>query len=193
MSDEVKVEKVTSGTVTKREPGAAAKVFGLFFNQDINIVKDELIKNVVVPKVLDTVYTILNSGLELFLYGDIRNRNRPSTQASGSTMRINYGGFSQPVQANRTVQKGPTGSNRIDFESIIFENVADAEDVKDGLLELIDVYGQATVANFCELAGIPDEYTDQKIGWTSLGTAETKPIRGGGYYLKLPRPILLPK
>ena len=52
--------------------------------------------------------------------------------------------------------------------------------------ELIDVYGQVTVADLYDLVGVTGNYTDNKYGWTNIRNAETIRVRDG-YMLKLPK------
>ena len=48
----------------------------------------------------------------------------------------------------------------------------------------------ATVADLYELVGVTGEYTDNKYGWDSLGSASVTRVRGG-YLVDLPRTRLL--
>lgn len=74
------------------------------------------------------------------------------------------------------------------FDDILFRSRSDAEHVLDALVELTLQYGIATVADFCQLSGIDDNYTDQNFGWYELGRARVVQVRGG-YILDLPRPV----
>ena len=53
--------------------------------------------------------------------------------------------------------------------------------------ELIDTYGNVSVADLYDLVGKSSEYTDNKYGWTNLRNAEPVRVRDG-YMLKLPKP-----
>lgn len=52
--------------------------------------------------------------------------------------------------------------------------------------ELIDTYGNVSVADLYDLVGKSCEYTDQKYGWTNIRNAEPIRVRDG-YMLKLPK------
>jgi hypothetical protein len=85
---------------------------------------------------------------------------------------------------------GPPQTRRVqerhDFSEVILENRTDAEEVLDGLRELIERYDQASVSDFYELVGITPDFTDNKWGWTDLRDARVQIVRGG-FILRLPR------
>lgn len=55
----------------------------------------------------------------------------------------------------------------------IFESISRADDVLDHMKEILDIYGNVTVADFYDLVGYPNEYEDTKRGWTSLENVRT--------------------
>jgi hypothetical protein len=73
-----------------------------------------------------------------------------------------------------------------DFSDIIIQSRAEAEDVLDGLRNLIHQYEVASVSDFYGLVGLTGEFTDDKWGWYDLRSASIRAIRGG-YVLMLPR------
>jgi hypothetical protein len=62
--------------------------------------------------------------------------------------------------------------------------------VLSSLVELIDTYDVATVADFYSSVGLEGEWSDNKFGWDNLSSAEVKRIREG-YILVLPKPVAL--
>lgn len=75
-------------------------------------------------------------------------------------------------------------------EEIILDTRDDVEYVIDGLKEVINTYGKASVADLFDLVDIPTEFTDTKIGWTDLPMFKIDKIRGG-YRLELPTPCAI--
>ena len=79
----------------------------------------------------------------------------------------------------------------------IFESISRADDVLDHMKEILDIYGNVTVADFYDLVGYPNEYEDTKRGWTSLENvvagAYTRLIDNESvrYRLILPEPEVL--
>lgn len=181
-----KLESVVSGNVSMRKKTTLKKVADIFFQNDIEDVKTYLIKDVLIPEIRDAMYNLIMNGLDMMLYDGKRTR-KTSTE---NPMRVNYSKCSSQSTRPDTSSLPRTKSG-LNFDDVIFDDRMDAEEVLNQMLNIIEQYDSVSVADFCELAGIPGEYTDRKYGWTSLGAAEVKRVSGGGYILKLPRVILL--
>ena len=181
---EKKVEKVISGTVrTSRKP-VGKRFMDLFLGDDISNVKEYMIYDRIIPGVKE----MLVSGFEMVLFGDTRRRSRYDTKASYVSYNKMYG-----VRDSRRVRdtREDRRSTTLDLEEYIFETKGEAIEVLDTLTELIDVYGQASVTDFYDAIGVTGNFTDCNYGWTELGDAHIRRVRGGGYALDMPRPIVL--
>ena len=77
--------------------------------------------------------------------------------------------------------------SRHDFDEIVLETRAEAEEVIDRLFDLVSRYESATVADLYELVGLPSSHTDHKWGWTDVRGAGATRTRDG-YLLDLPEP-----
>lgn len=182
-----KLESVVSGNVSMRKKTTLKKVADIFFQKDINDVKSYLIMDVLIPEIRDALYNLVMNGLDMMLYDGKRTR-----KASSNTMRVNYSAkYNNQTSIPESSNSSPRTKSGLNFDDVVFDDRMDAEEVLNQMLNIIEQYDSVSVADFCELAGIPGEYTDRKYGWTSLGAAEVKRISGGGYILKLPRVILL--
>lgn len=181
-----KLESVVSGNVSMRKKTTLKKVADIFFQKDINDVKSYLIMDVLIPEIRDTLYNLVMNGLDMMLYDGKRTR-----KSSSNTMRVNYSAKYNNQTSITETSSSPRTKSGLNFDDVVFDDRMDAEEVLNQMLNIIEQYDSVSVADFCELAGIPGEYTDRKYGWTSLGAAEVKRISGGGYILKLPRVILL--
>lgn len=182
-----KLESVVSGNVSMRKKTTLKKVADIFFQKDINDVKSYLIMDVLIPEIRDALYNLVMNGLDMMLYDGKRTR-----KSSSNTMRVNYSAkYNNQTSIPESSNSSPRTKSGLNFDDVVFDDRMDANEVLNQMLNIIEQYDSVSVADFCELAGIPGEYTDRKYGWTSLGAAEVKPISGGGYILKLPRVILL--
>lgn len=182
-----KLESVVSGNVSMRKKTTLKKVADIFFQKDINDVKSYLIMDVLIPEIRDALYSLVMNGLDMMLYDGKRTR-----KSSSNTMRVNYSAkYNNQTSIPEISNSSPRTKSGLNFDDVVFDDRMDAEEVLNQMLNIIEQYDSVSVADFCELAGIPGEYTDRKYGWTSLGAAEVKRISGGGYILKLPRVILL--
>lgn len=75
---------------------------------------------------------------------------------------------------------------------LVYETRADAEDVLNGMSEIIDNYGFVTVADLYDISGLPGAYyTDSIIGWKGSIKESTIKKVGIGYVIDLPKPEVL--
>lgn len=182
---EKKVESVVSGEVRTKKRNKFAETF---VAEDARHVKDYLVLDVLVPAIKKAALDIVQDGIEILLYGDTRARNK----SYGS--RVNYTSYS-------TISSGRSNSREREryetksytYDDIITESRKDAENILNGMFDLIDHYGMVSVADLYELASnekmrIPIKHTDNNYGWTDLGNASVERIREG-YWLKLPRAV----
>lgn len=182
-----KLESVVSGNVSIRKKTVLKKAIDTFFQKDIEDVKSYLIMDVLIPEIRDALYNLIMNGLDMMLYDGKRTRK----SSSSNTMRVNYSAKYNNQSTRPETSSSPRTKSGLNFDDVVFDDRMDAEEVLNQMLNIIEQYDSVSVADFCELADIPVEYTDRKYGWTSLGAAEVKRISGGGYILKLPRVILL--
>lgn len=183
---EKKRESVVTGNVTVKEKSVIRKVFDIFFAKDLEDVGDYLVKSVIVPEMRDILYSLIDKGTQMFLYGEARSKRSPSTPGA---VRVNYNKY---YDQSRPTEPTPKSRNGMNFDNVTFEEIADAEEVLNQMIDILEDYKSVSVADFCDLANIPDEYTDRKYGWTNLSRAEVRRTSGGEYYIKLPKAMLLP-
>ena len=181
--DKPKVEKIVEGTVIQKKKGPVAKLREAFLIEDSGSVLVYIVQEVLVPAAKNTILEVFTQGLERSLYGETK---RSSTRTGG-------GGYTAYHKARETYFDRRDISRQArathDFRDIILQTRGDAEEVIDGLRELSDRFGTASVQDLYDLVGITGEFTDNKWGWfdADLRRAGVRPIRGG-YLLVLPRP-----
>lgn len=179
-------DSVVSGNVTVRKSTGLKKAIEVFFAKDMDDVKDYLVQDVLIPEARDAVYNLINNGCQMLLYGSTKNR---SSRNGPGVVRVNYNKCYDQSKPQDQNEKRRNGMN---FDNVVFEDMADAEEVLNQMIDILDDYKSVSVADFCDLANIPDEYTDRKYGWTNLSKAEVRRLSGGGWYIQLPKVILLP-
>ena len=69
--------------------------------------------------------------------------------------------------------------SRHNFDDIILDSRGEAEEVLSHLVDLVDDYGMASVADLYDLVGITSNFTDNKYGWTNLSSASVSRVRDG--------------
>lgn len=180
-----KVEKVIAGKVTAKPKGELAKFFETFFAEDLHKVKDYLLKDVIVPTIKDTMWTVIARGSERMIFGEAGH-----TPKNPKLPYVNYNGlFKQPTNQSSTTS---SNNNQYSVDNIILEDRGDAERVLDAMKSHIAEYGAVSISELYEFIGEPiGDFTTTRWGWRSLNTAGIMRTSNGGYKLDLPRAISL--
>jgi hypothetical protein len=190
-----KVEKVVSGEVQRRKTPLGKKFKEVFIGGDAKSVGSYVMWEIVVPMVKDTITDIVSQGVEQMMYGTSRSAaRRTAASRAGHVAYTAYNRVTQAAASRPEPKVDITRQARAshNFDGIIIPSRAEAEQVIDGLVNLIGTYEQASVADLYDLVGITGEYTDDRWGWQDIQGMGVTPSRSG-YLLDLPQPVELKK
>lgn len=192
-----KITKVVKGTVRKRKKTLGRRFAEAFGAEEGQGVLDYILCDIIIPATKNMLLDSISDGVEMALFGEVRGRRRRSDYRD-SRSRIQYDWPSYRLDDDRRdrrdrrdsrEERRPRAAIR-DFEDITFDYRSDAEEVISALVDTIEAYGQATVADLYDMVGITPDYTYGNYGWTNLAAASVIQLRNG-FALDLPRPILL--
>lgn len=179
-TEKKEIKKVTTGKVKVKKKTGLQKMAGAMFAEDAEKVKSYILMDVLLPTIADGITDILKKSIDA-IFG--RKSNGRDSRSSKVSYRSYYDNpDSRGTSKTRSVY---------DYDDIIFDSRGEAEEVLDRMDELVAVYGNVSVAEFYDLAGISSEYTSNKYGWTDIHTAKIVRVSGDGYMIKLPRVIVL--
>jgi hypothetical protein len=187
--NEKKVESVVTGEVVQRKRG-----FMRQFAEDLlpddglsgavsSFIADQLANATkgFIGDTIDNLTGAIRDGFHRALWGTVR---RPGPSGPGTYTNYNRVSYRQQPAYNAISQRARA---RHDFDDVILQTRGEAEEVLDGLKELIDVYGSANVGDFYALLGITPDFPDNQWGWYDLKAASVRHARGG-YLIALPQP-----
>lgn len=178
---EKRVEKVVNGPVKIKKKSGMDSV-----KQDLNKVSQYAWYDVVIPSIKKVISDIVRNGIDLLLYGE----NAPRKSNGISASKTSYGKFYEEKRDYRDAERR-SSRTLYDIDDVILPSRGEAEMVLDRLDELIESYGQATVADLYDLLDITNNnYCNNNYGWTNLVSARVMATRDG-YLLKLPRAIAI--
>ncbi|AWN03290.1 hypothetical protein PBI_CAMILLE_43 [Microbacterium phage Camille] len=187
-SDRPQIKQITTGTVRKKSLGAKFKE--TFVGDSAESVGQYVLFDIIIPRAKDLIYDIIVGGSERSLFGT-STRASTSRRRSQLTDKTDYRGISNSSRRGERDRDERELSRRDranhQFDEVTIPSRGEAEQILDTLLELVDQYDSATVADFYNATGISTDHTDLKFGWTDLSEARIVPARGGGYILDLPR------
>ena len=175
--EEKRVERVTSGTVKKKESTDIQKFVRGFLPDDSTSVKDYIITES--PGLIKKFFREL-------LLGTINTFLPDTTRKSGGSSRVatvSYNNFSNPGQSRARM------SNAVyDYDQLVFESYSEAQDVLDMMYDCLERYKFVRVMDLYDLAGVPTAHTDGNYGWYDLRGSKIISVREG-WTIDLPRAV----
>jgi hypothetical protein len=180
------VGKVVTGRVMRKKKGALDKFAETFFGQSAQSVGQYVLFDVLIPAAKETLVDMVKSGIEMLVLGEARRPGVRRGDGRDRTM-VSYNGLFKSDRDRQQDRRPLSPRNRAThkFDELVYETYVEADDVLDKLLELIDMYGSASVADFYEASNVTGDWIDQKWGWTNLRSATRQRVREG-YILILP-------
>lgn len=193
----------STGTIKKKyRPG----LIGILFEKDFKEAKDTIITEIIKPKIKDAFFNVIDNGLRvisdtfqtmIFENIDYRrgynNLPRRSDQYSYNN-QYNYNSISQK-RLNTTstgTLRARTSTNLYNYDDLLIDDEAEANEVLCYMQEEIDTYGQVSVAQMYQFANMtPPRHTDYNWGWYELNGVNIEAIDCGQEGIKWE--ILLPK
>ena len=187
-----KVERVTTGEVSRKKKSLRKQFSETFVEGDMKSTARFVVMGVLLPAARDMIYDAASEGVHKLIFGDKgRRRGGSTTPYSGPTGHIAYNRYSRSPEDDRppfaTRGMSQRGRAKHDFDEIVLDQRAEAEEVIDRLYDVVNKYEQATVADLYDLVGLSSTHAVHKWGWTDLRGAGVSRIRDG-YLLDLPDP-----
>jgi len=81
---EKKVEKVVSGKTSTKKKSGIRKLSDTFLSEDVSNVKSYIFSEVLLPAAKKLVSDIVTNGIDMLLYGEIKNKKGNSSKVSYS-------------------------------------------------------------------------------------------------------------
>lgn len=176
-----KAEKVVSGPVKRKKKSEASKLKDVFISEDATNVKSYIFMDVLVPAIKKAVSDIVTDGIDMILYGESGGRGKRRSTAD----KISYRNYYDRKDESR-YNRDSVSRRRYQHDDIVLNSRGDAEKILDGLGEMIDHYGAASVADLYDMAELDHNYTDNNYGWTSIRNAKIVRVRDG-YLIEMPK------
>lgn len=187
----VKKAVVSKGDVVRKKKPLGRRMSETFFGGDARSVAGFVFMDVLVPATKDLIVDMVTQGIERSLYGEVRGQGRrspagrPGSRDHTPYSRISSGSSRRdPREEPRLTRRSRA---RHEFEDVILPSRVKAEEVLDGLYDILSKYEQVSVADFYDLLDETSEPVDEKWGWEDLrGSSVIR--RRDGYLINIPSP-----
>ena len=190
--EEKKIDKVVVGEVVLKPRSLGRKFKDVFFGGDAKQAMRFVSADVLLPAFRNLIYESVAKGVERLVFGESTYR-RPRPTNYGS--RYSY--HNPAPLATRMIQdaRSPTGylpdqrpavhQARHSINDIIVATREDADTVVESLIDILNQYDVASLADLYYLLGLESTPVDNKWGWTYLNNVAIRQVREG-YMIELP-------
>jgi len=186
---EKQIEKVVTGEVIQKPRSIGRKFKDIFFGGDLKASAKYVAGEVILPAFRDLLVDAITNGAKRMVYGESMYRRRPTDYRP----RVQY---SNPINPSYRImdprdrarlpdQPHPGRQQRRDANDIVLAKREDAELVVERLIDIINMYEVASLADLNDLLGWPTTPVDNKWGWTYLSNVGVNQVREG-YLIDLP-------
>lgn len=184
------VEKVVTGDAVLVPKGIGWKFRHIFLGGTAKQAARYVTGEVLLPALRNLVFDVVSKGSERFIFGESSYR-RPPPQEYGTRIQYNNPlrrpgpAMSQRLQPARLPDQYRSRPARRDTNDIVLATREEAELVVERLIDILDKYDVASMADLLDLLGLETQPIDNKWGWTYLNNVEVRQIRDG-YLIDLP-------
>lgn len=190
------IQKVElKGKVVQKKQSFGDKLKETFIAEDARDVGDYILWDILIPTIKRTIRDIIVGSADRIFLGTGTSSSQNLVRERGVTRVVTRNDYSSISSRKSTVSSIPSAkttgrSPNFGLNDVIFEAYDDAANVLDRMVDSLETYGNVSVDDFFDLVGKSAPYTAQNWGWTSLSAASIVTVRGG-YFIKLPTPIVI--
>lgn len=194
-SIEVKRPRPIRAKLVKQKKTLSMTIAEAFVGDGTNGVGGYILNDVLIPAFKNLVTDAVTSGIEMLVYGETKGRTRRDRERGPKI--INYSSFSRSRDRDEyddrpRRSRRPALDDPFDLESIYFEDHTDAEDVLDEMCDRAKDYGQVSVGDYFEIAGLDGAtHAHYRWGWEEEISRARITHKRRGYAILLPDPVAL--
>lgn len=176
-----KLQKVIQGSAGVKKQ---SKFAGSLITGDVHGAKDHLIYDILIPSAKNFALEAVKSFLGM---SGGNNGYRPSQTVTYS--RPSYTNYSNQYNGQQRINSAPLNQG-IQYDNLVVNTKAEADDVLAALNDAIGRYQFATVGNLYQLVGRVDyPFVYDNYGWVSVASAYPVANLDGTWSFKLPRAV----
>lgn len=169
-------------SIVKTSESATKSFFRSLFTEDLDTVWDVILSDVIKPWLMNGLFDVIVNGARTWIFG----KGSAQVTANPHTGYIDYSkpSSAQVITSGKS-NRQETKTKMMNPSLVPFNNRGAAEVALANMREMIGLYNQVSIGDFCDLCGIDCEFTCYNYGWTNLDTATIQPDRDG-YHILFP-------
>ena len=204
MSEEKKkLEPVIDGTnVVVKKKSKGQRAVESFLGQEAESVRDHIVDDLIIPSAKDAMSNMCGSIVDFFndmfhefIDAIFFGTSGETTRTKASETYVSYQGYYSNKNKKRSIPEKKSEYSRHSIEELEYPSFETALKVRNDLVDTIENYGQASVADLFSLSEQTLDWAEYKekdgIGWTDPSAIGKPRRRRGRYIIPLPRPVRL--
>jgi hypothetical protein len=167
------------------------KASNALFAEDSTSVKSFIVRDIIIPTIKDTIYSIIVDGLAMAMYSNTKANPRRRVSGGEGRPKVAYGSYFSGGEQPSSKRSAAIESGRMDYRDFVFSSSKDAHEALDDLCERMKFYdGVVSVADYYDIVERTPPKQAFYWGWLDLSEAAVLPSRGD-WIIELPRPVPL--
>lgn len=185
-----KAEKVIDGSAKVRKRTKSQKLVETFLPDDMYDIRTYVIQDVIAPIIKNSLYDMAIGWLSA-IFGRSVSSSRSSSRPSyrdyyDERERRRERDYSR---SSRYPQNDQPRRRTFDYETIVFDTYTEADKVLERMRDQLATYGNVSILEYFDFAGLSCDYTAKDYGWEDLRRAKVVWDRDGWVIDGLGRPI----
>ena len=185
-----KAEKVIDGSAKVRKRTKSQKLVETFLPDDMYDIRTYVIQDVIAPIIKNSLYDMAIGWLSA-IFGRSASPSRGSSRPSyrdyyDERERRRERDYSR---SSRYSQNDQPRRRTFDYETIVFDTYTEADKVLERMRDQLATYGNVSILEYFDFAGLSCDYTAKDYGWEDLRRAKVVWDRDGWVIDGLGRPI----
>lgn len=185
------IEKVVTGEVIQKPKSLGRRFKTVFLGGDFKAASGYVIADVIFPAVRNVVFDSISKGAERVIFGESARRHRPPeyrpTVQYNNPINRPWAPSDPRMRPNLPDQPAHRWrQTRRNSNDIIVQSRQEAELIVERLIDCIDQYQVASLADLYDLLGWTNSPIDNKWGWTYLHNVDIRSTPEG-YLIDLPQ------
>lgn len=175
------------------EKTLAQKFKDSFKPQNLEGMGTNLVLNIVVPAIKETIMNLGTAALESWLGPYKKKPTQYGGYGYGTTVYSNYSAYydrTGGMYSQQTVQNQPVKTGKPDYHTIVMNSKEAANRVLDLMVNCLEKYDSVSIKNLYEAIGARGDWTDDSWGWTDLSAARVVQVHNG-WLIDLPNAVPL--
>lgn len=180
---EKQIRVVTKNPARTQKKSGVKKLTDAFIAEDLGSIKNYIVRDVLIPAVKKSIVDVVTNGIDLLFYGETGHSSR------GRGGRMSYSSLYDGNRRRDDRRYDEPYYEKVPYDRQKVDTLNEAKEAIAQLNEIIDMYNEASIADYYEMIQKTAETTDFNYGWTEFITDDMVSFVRvpDGWVIKMPK------